>query len=199
LKTAPGGYEVFNLSTGEVIQQMNVTCILTTDAAVKAVEALAKRDSMEAFKIKEKRGIILYDSSLAGVGLDGQDDKEDPPEEDKKMKTMKQKKMKQKLKKKMQSIGRGSHPSPRKQVEESNEEFLQGEEQLKVRQSTRTKARITVLNVAKNSTKRYDTQLSQADYPRSKDDCDGYIAYQREDQDKASRDREPACHHVQFE
>jgi hypothetical protein len=76
LKTDKGGHEVFNLSTSELIQQRNVTCVPITNAVVKAVKALAKRDSMEAFKI------ILYDSTLAGVGLDGQDKEEDPPEEE---------------------------------------------------------------------------------------------------------------------
>jgi hypothetical protein len=74
LTTAQGGHEVFNLSTGEVIPRRNITCVLITDAVVKAFEALAKRDSMEAFKVEDKRGIILYDSTLAGVGLDGQDE-----------------------------------------------------------------------------------------------------------------------------
>jgi hypothetical protein len=56
---------VFNLSTGEVIQQRNVTCIPITDSVIKAVEALAKRDSMEAFKIEDKHGIILSDLAAA--------------------------------------------------------------------------------------------------------------------------------------
>jgi hypothetical protein len=82
LTTAQGGHEVYNLSTGEVIQQRNVTCVPIANAVVKAVEALAKRDSLESFKIQDKHGIIQYDSTLAGVGLDGQDEEEDPPEEE---------------------------------------------------------------------------------------------------------------------
>jgi hypothetical protein len=63
LSSAQGGHEVFNVSTGEVIQQRNVTVVPITGEVIKAVEAWAKRDSMEAFKIENKHGIILYDSS----------------------------------------------------------------------------------------------------------------------------------------
>jgi hypothetical protein len=73
LLSAQGGHEVFNVSTGEVIQQRNVTVVLITGEFIKAVEACAKRDSMEAFKIENKHGIILYDSMIAGVGDDDQD------------------------------------------------------------------------------------------------------------------------------
>jgi signal recognition particle GTPase len=52
--------------------------------------------------------------------------------------------------------------APEDQEEESGEELLQGEEQPKVRRSTKTVARRTVMNIAKNSAKTYDAQLSQA-------------------------------------
>jgi hypothetical protein len=77
LSSAQGGHEVFNVSTGEVIQQRNVTVVPLTDEVIKAVEAWAKKDSMEAFKIKNKHGIILYDSMIARVGDDDQDQDQD--------------------------------------------------------------------------------------------------------------------------
>jgi hypothetical protein len=72
LSSAQGGHEVFNVSTGEVIQRRNVTVVPITDEVIKAVEAWAKKDSMEAFKIENKHGIILCDSMIAGVGDDDQ-------------------------------------------------------------------------------------------------------------------------------
>jgi hypothetical protein len=67
LSNAQVGHEIFNVNTGEVIQRRNVTVIPITDEIVKAVEVLAKRDSMEAYKIESKHGVILYDSMIAGV------------------------------------------------------------------------------------------------------------------------------------
>jgi hypothetical protein len=67
------GHEVFNVSTGKVIQQRNVTVVPITGEVIKALEAWAKKDFMEAFKIENKHGIIIYDSMIAGVGDDDQD------------------------------------------------------------------------------------------------------------------------------
>jgi hypothetical protein len=64
-----------------VIQRRNVTCIPITDTIVKVIKAWARRDSMEAYKIENKRGIILYDSMIAGVELEDQEETKDPPEE----------------------------------------------------------------------------------------------------------------------
>jgi hypothetical protein len=58
LTTAQGGHEIFNVNTGEVIQRRNVTCVPITDAIVKAIEVWARCDSMEAYKIENKHGII---------------------------------------------------------------------------------------------------------------------------------------------
>jgi hypothetical protein len=89
LSTAQGGHEVYNMSTGEAIQRGNVTVLPITEEVIKAVEKLAKRDSMEAYKIEDKHGAILYDSMIAGVGDDAdvsveevEEDQavEDPPE-----------------------------------------------------------------------------------------------------------------------
>jgi hypothetical protein len=82
LTTAQEGHEIFNVNTGEMIQRRNVTCILITDAIVKAIKAWARRDSMEAYKIENKHGIILYDTMIAGVELEDQEETEDPPEEE---------------------------------------------------------------------------------------------------------------------
>jgi hypothetical protein len=82
LTTAQGGHEIFNVKTGEVIQRRNITSVPVTDAIVKAVKAWARRDSMEAYKIENKHGIILYDSMIAGVELEDQEETKDPPEEE---------------------------------------------------------------------------------------------------------------------
>jgi hypothetical protein len=65
---------------------------------------------MEAFKIEDKHGIILYDSTLAGVGLDVQDEEEDPQ----KKKSRRMKKMKQKSKQKMQQLKKKKPPKRQK-------------------------------------------------------------------------------------
>jgi hypothetical protein len=74
LTTAQGGHEIFNVNTGEVIQRINIRSVPITDAIVKAVKAWARRDSMEAYKIENKHGIILYDSMIAGVELEDQEE-----------------------------------------------------------------------------------------------------------------------------
>jgi hypothetical protein len=83
LSTAQGGHEIFNVSTGEIIQRRKITCVPITDGIVKAVEAWARRDSMDVYKrkIENKHGIILYDSMIAGVELEYQEETKDPPEE----------------------------------------------------------------------------------------------------------------------
>jgi hypothetical protein len=77
LSNAQGGHEIFNVNTGEVIQRRNVTVLPITDEIVKAVKVLAKRDSMEAYKIESKHRVILYDSMIVVVQDEEVDDQEE--------------------------------------------------------------------------------------------------------------------------
>jgi hypothetical protein len=67
VSNARGGHEILDLLTNEVIQRQKVTQVPMTDAVVKAVEALAKNDSMDPLKMETKHGVILYDAVTAGV------------------------------------------------------------------------------------------------------------------------------------
>jgi hypothetical protein len=114
---------------------------------------------MEAFKIEDRHGIILYDSTLAGAGLDGQDEEEDPPEEE----VQENEEFEAEFEAEDATAEEEeATQAPEDQEEESGEELLQGDEQPKVRRSTRTVARRKVMNITKNSAKTYDAQLSQA-------------------------------------
>jgi hypothetical protein len=81
LSNAQGGHVIFNDNMGEVIQRRNVTVLPITDEIVKAVEVLAKRDSMEAYKIESKHRVILYESMMAGVQDEEIKEEEDEEEE----------------------------------------------------------------------------------------------------------------------
>jgi hypothetical protein len=77
ISNANGGHEVLHLATNEIITWRNLTVIPITPAVIKAVETLAKRDDVYSFKIESQKGVLLYNSSTAGV--DDEDDEDVDP------------------------------------------------------------------------------------------------------------------------
>jgi hypothetical protein len=153
LTNMQGGHEVFNLNTGEVIHRRNVTQLPVSDQVIAAVEALAKRDSMELFKVETKHGQILHDSSIAGVERSdqtkGDQDQAERSEEDEEEDSNEE-----------QSTTEQSIDEPSRDDEESSlEEELQGEEQPKVHRSIRKIKKQEVLNVRGHEQRSY--QLKQ--------------------------------------
>jgi hypothetical protein len=153
LSSAQGGHEVFNVSTGEVIQQRNVTVVPITDEVIKAVEAWAKKDSMEAFKIENKHGIILYDSMIAGVGEDDQDQENQENQEEEEAEEAQEEESQEEAAQEEEQTG--------EEEDVTGEEMLQGTVEPKVRRSTRVPMKRKVMNIARKDTKTYDVQMSQ--------------------------------------
>jgi hypothetical protein len=74
ISNANGGHAMLHLATNEIITWRNLTVIPITPAVIKAVETLAKCDDVFSFKIESKKGVLLYDSSTAGVDDEDVDD-----------------------------------------------------------------------------------------------------------------------------
>jgi hypothetical protein len=110
--------------------------IPVTDAVIKAVEALAKRDSMEPFKMQTKHGVVLYDASTAGVEEDQEEEDQEEVKEDQEEVQDDQEDVQevQDDKEEQESVeGQDEHP----QESVADEEALQGEWQPVVRRSKR--------------------------------------------------------------
>jgi hypothetical protein len=105
-------------------------------------------DSMEAFKIENKHGIILYDSMIAGVRNDDQDqenqEEEAAQEEEESQKAVAQ-----------------EEEQTGEEEDRTGEELLQGTVEPKVRQSTRVPTQRKVMNIDRKDTKTYDAQMNQ--------------------------------------
>jgi type V secretory pathway adhesin AidA len=124
------------------------------------IEALARRDSMEAYKIENKHGIILYDSMIAGVELEDQEETEDPPEEEAEEEAQEVEENEEAEAQPNQEIDRTQEENNN---EEDDEEALQGAVQPMVRRSSRATTKRAVLNIGENNTKTYDAQLHQSE------------------------------------
>jgi hypothetical protein len=117
---------------------------------------------MDAYKIENKHGIILYYSIIAGVELEDQEETEDPPaEEDQNMEGAPSFEENQEFD--AQPTQEINQMQEENNIEENDEEALQGTVQPTVRRSSRVTAKRAVLNTGEKNTKTYDAQMNQAE------------------------------------
>jgi hypothetical protein len=161
VSNAQGGHEILNLSTNEVIQRRKVTQIPMTDDVVKAVEALAKRDSMDPFKMETKHGVILYDAATAGVE-DPEEEEHPQEEDDKESVTVTPRTVTEQGDSQEEDGSVADHP----EIEgvESLEEELQGDARPEVRRSARNPVKRVLMNIESTKAKKYSTQLNQVEH-----------------------------------
>ena len=70
-KNIQGGHEVMNVATGMVISRRNVIEVPTTDAIIKAVEAMAEEQGIKSLKLEGRTKIPLFPVDwVAGVDYD---------------------------------------------------------------------------------------------------------------------------------
>ena len=67
-----------NLANGEEVTCSRVTEIPITESVIKAVEALAEKQGFKSLKIKNRHGVVLWDSAwTAGVDYEAEDEDEE--------------------------------------------------------------------------------------------------------------------------
>ena len=71
LQNTQGGHEIMDLSTGSVITRSKLRVIPMTDAVIRRVNEMGKKQQWRGLTFKNRRGVILPDADrLAGVDYD---------------------------------------------------------------------------------------------------------------------------------
>jgi hypothetical protein len=130
---------------------------------------------MEAYKIEDRHGIILYDSMIAGVGDDANESAEEVEEdqevEDTPENEENEENQDQTEPEEVETVEEAEEQEEEKP--ETGEEALQGKVEPHVRWSARVPVKQAVMDIKSKATKTYDTQLNQVDQSEIEYDLHG--------------------------